>query len=428
MLGLSRFAALRAAVVLFGVGAIVAHPTAAQELRLSAPRIDDVFSGSDGCIRVQTGSKIIVLAESTVVAADVPAAPTIEIPPDAVVFDHDAALAYVSSDGFFVDGRRVRSAGVLSRAARGTPPVRARLFLGGGLFAATDSRGTTVVHGDRPSDAMAEFPCVVERRSGYGLGAIVDETVTWPHVFLLGRSADAAILAGRRGRYVVRSGTGVVASLPGADLDEGSGIQGFSVDVPPFTADLDGDGVPEFVRTDPGRGVIAVQTGLLNASPPSPQIRLLGGPCLAAGAVPPSVDGPSLYVLKLPALTPARQLAVLMEGRITAQALFYRGAKPGVGTTPDASVNVSLVLKVAVKDGERNGQVLSLVGPTADGKLLVSDPGRPAKLLGRGADASSKELGTLPSGEWLRPLRPLAHGGRLYAVLRTTDGDRLYAF
>ena len=322
----------------------------------------------------------------------------------------------------------MRPAGVSTRADADAPPVRARLFLGGGRIAAPDSRGTAVILDDRPADAVAEFPRIVSRRSGYGLGAIAEETAIWPYVFALGAGPDAPILSGHGARFVVRSSAGAVAELPAVDLVLGSEVQGFAVELPPFTADLDGDGAPEFVRVDPGRGVFAVQTGLADAAPPSPQVRLLGGPCLAAAALPPREAAPALYVLKLPALTPARQLGVLMEKRITAQALFYRGARPGIAATPAATIDVVLSIAVAVRDGERNGRVLTLVGPTADGRLLVSEPGKPAKLFSMDGGAKPAEIGTPPVGEWRRPLRPLIAEGRLLAVLRTADGDRLYAF
>lgn len=399
---------MKSAALLRLLPLLLATAVGAQETWIRAPRIDDVWTGRDGRLRAQIGRRVFVYDVPAEPGAPPRLAETAEIPAGTSVFDHEAAFATV--------------------AGAAAVPLRAPLWLAEGL-SAHPSADRVELRGAEETGLTGTLRVAVVRRETWGLAGETVLERSAPHVFALGRGPRAPLLVGRSDAYVVRGEDGVVRPVAAAGIDEASGVQGFEIVVPPFLGDFDGDGAPEFVRVDPGRGTLALQGGLLEASPPPPRPTRFGGPCVAALAADAVGDATQdLCALKLPTLTPARQLAVLVEGGVTAQALVYAGGKDGLGASPTFSVDVRLGIAVSVRDGDRRARVTTLFAPWRDGRLLVVEPGGAAKAVLWERPSDVRELGAVSAGEFVRPLRPARVRGRVCAVLRTADGDRLLAF
>jgi hypothetical protein len=399
----------------------------AQDVVLKAGSIDAVWSAADGAsAHVQCGSRVVAVGATASSRA---------IPEGAVAFDWDgAALAW--TDGATL---RVAAPGAPETSLAGAfpfgvegglPPLRVPLLQAGrgvlvpraGGVAAVDlATGATVDLG--PAGARLRRA----RDRGFGLtGEVVDDAIV-PHVFASrGREGRWWFVVGDRGSYVRVAGR--TEPLPDVDLREGAAIEGFEHVVPPSFADLDRDGVPDLVRVDAVRGVVAVQGGLDRETMPAPRVILLKAPILSIDAADMTGDGaPDLLVLRLPPLTPLQQLAILMQSKLSATLLVYSfSAADGGAPAPVASIEIELGVRIVVRDQLRRAELQDLVA-CARGKVLIARPGGRARLLPLDGGAPV-ELGTVPLGVWADPLRPCRTADAAFGVLRASDGARLVRF
>jgi hypothetical protein len=381
---------------------------AAQTTWLTAPSIDAVFVGDDGALRAQAGRRLYVFSISDGAPR---VAALLDVPRDADVFDHGADFATAT---LFEDDP-------------GATPLRAPLLLADGSRLVR--RGDALVpEAAAATVAAAPFERARVRRDGFGLSGRTIETVAWPRVFALSQKPGGPWLVGRANRYFLSDAKGDFAPLPPAAIDEESTILDFDASTPPFLADLDGDGVFDFVRVDAGDGAVVVQRRALDRPPPPPEPIVLGGPCPAAEAADVLGDAAlELVIVGLPSLSPARRLALLLEGAAPfTWHVFERGAE-GLEELPRLSATKSLGVELTVRDGERRARVVPFAAAAREG-LLVATPGRRPERVAY-SDGAATEFGTaLPEGVWRAPLRPVRAFGRVFGVLRSGDRDRLVAF
>jgi hypothetical protein len=391
----------------------------AQETILTAPSIDAVWTGSDGRVRAQCGRRIVVTGDPVT---------SVAIPAGAIAFDHGPALAWCTSSATRVEGagRAVKHDGAFTlRAEPGLLPLRAPLFLSDGVVLAP---GTSTVHAlDLATGTASDLGVApkLTRDRGWGLtGEIVDDT-TVPSVFGFEKDGKRAFVSGAAGTWF-RIADGARAPLPPVEIKDRPAIEEFDHVVPPLFADFDGDGVPDLVRVDAAKGIVAVQGGLDRDPIPPPRIILLKTPILLTTAADAEGDGKTeLIVVRLPALGPVQQLAILTQGKVTATVLVYSLAQArDAAATPKHSVDVSLGVDVVARNQVRKAEFRDLV--SCGGAVLVATPGKPARRISYGDETTT--LGAVPAGEWADPLRPVRAKDGVYAVLKAGGEARLVRF
>jgi hypothetical protein len=401
--------------------ATIASLLGAQDVVLRAPSIEAVWTGTDGLLRVQCDRRVVVLGDRTTSHA---------IPADAVAFDHGPGLAWGTARAFHVErGTDVASyEGPFTLAMdERTPPLRVPFFATDRIVLAP---GTSTVRAiDRADGAVIDLG-VRPRRTrdrGFGLtGQVIDDLVV-PHVFGFVRGGAVQAIVAEADSYVRISGR-TRTPLPAVDLQEGATIEGFEHTVPPLFTDLDDDGVPDLVRVDAVRGVVAVQAGLDRETMPAPRVILLKAPILATDAADMTGDGtPELLVLRLPPLTPLQQLAILMESKLSATVFVYGlDGDPKSAPAPIASIEIPIAVKIVVGDQVRRAEIQDLIA-FANGKALLASPGKNARVISV-KDGTPSELGMVPHGSWGSPLRSGRAGSEVFGVLRAADGARLLRF
>jgi hypothetical protein len=395
--------------------ALAAH-LGAQETVLTAPSIDAVWTGSDGRVRAQCGRRVVLLGNPLT---------SVAIPEGAIAFDHGPSLAWATASATHVEsGLKVVShdGGFTLRAEPGLPPLRVPMFLSDGLVLAP---GPSTVHAIDVASGKASDLQVrpkVSHDRGWGLTGQIVEDVTVPCVFGFEKAGRRHIVTGAAGAWF-RIVDGKRGALPLVELKDGPAIEEFDHVVAPLFADFDGDGVPELVRADAAKGIVAVQGGLDRDVVPPPRIILLKTPILLTAAADADGDGkPDLAVVRLPPLGPVQQLAILMQSKVTATVLVY--ALAGLGdsaVTPKLSLEVPLGVNVVVRDQVRRAQFQDLIAISR--KVLIATPGKPLRAISYGGDATT--LRDLPEGEWAEPLRPVRASAGIFGVMKSGGQARL---
>jgi hypothetical protein len=122
-----------------------------------------------------------------------------------------------------------------------------------------------------------------------------------------------------------------------------------------------------------------------------------------------------------------QQLAILVQSKLTATVLVYALDATGMSApAPKTSLEVSIGVKVVVRDQDRRARFQDLIG-FVRGKALVATPGKRARVIDLLSEKES-ELGPVPEGEWSEPLRSARAGDSVAGVLRTPSGARLVLF